>query len=213
MSKAEITRTAGRPKSQKKRGQILHSAAELFLQQGFAKASMDAVAKESGVSKQTVYSHFANKDALFNAVIETKCEEYRIEDAAICIETQALTEILELIGLRFTLLLNDENVVAMYKVVIAESKPDSPEARLFYEAGPVYSCEMVENLLMAHPQSKLNAAQAKEVALDFFNLMKGDFHMLSLLHLPYEMTELDQMQHAKRVAEKTIAIIELIKAR
>ena len=35
---------------------------------------MDAVAKEAGVSKLTVYSHFSDKETLFSAAIEAKCQ-------------------------------------------------------------------------------------------------------------------------------------------
>ena len=37
---------------------------------GFAATSMDRIADRAGVSKRTVYNHFANKDALFEAILE-----------------------------------------------------------------------------------------------------------------------------------------------
>ena len=65
------TRKQGRPKSEEKYHLILHAASCLFLKEGFANTSMDTVAKASGVSKQTVYSHFEGKDALFKAAISS----------------------------------------------------------------------------------------------------------------------------------------------
>ncbi|MFT6270302.1 MAG: TetR/AcrR family transcriptional repressor of mexJK operon [Alphaproteobacteria bacterium] len=205
-------RAPGRPKSLAKRQQILSCASELLLSLGYNNTSMDAVAKESGVSKQTVYSHFNNKDALFNAVIESKCEMYQVEEASVCIEDQPLLEILGSIGLSFIRLLNDDNVIAMYKVVIGESKQDSRVAQLFYDAGPLHSIKLVSKLLMNHPQSKLNAEQAYEASLDFFNLLKSDFHMRGILHLPYELTETKQQTLALSVANKTMAILSMIKS-
>jgi hypothetical protein len=38
--------------------------------------SMDAIAREAGVSKATVYAHFAGKEELFGAVIGRECERY-----------------------------------------------------------------------------------------------------------------------------------------
>lgn len=204
-------RTPGRPKSLAKRNQILDCASELLLSLGYNKTSMDSVAKESGVSKQTVYSHFNNKDALFNAVIESKCEMYKVEEASVCIENQPLLNILSSIGLSFIRLLNDDNVIAMYKVVIGESKQDSRVAQLFYDAGPLHSINLVSKLLMNHPQSKLNAALAYEASLDFFNLLKSDFHMRGILHLPYELSETKQQTLACSVANKTMAILAVIK--
>ncbi len=41
-----------------------------FLARGYAAASMDRVAAAAGVSKATVYSHFQDKEGLFNALIQ-----------------------------------------------------------------------------------------------------------------------------------------------
>lgn len=48
---------------------ILKGAMQEFLANGYAATSMDKVAKAAGVSKATVYSHFGDKEGLFNAVI------------------------------------------------------------------------------------------------------------------------------------------------
>ena len=49
------------------------AAREHFLRDGFAGASMDAIAKSAAVSVKTVYSHFANKDELFSKVMVGAC--------------------------------------------------------------------------------------------------------------------------------------------
>jgi AcrR family transcriptional regulator len=62
----------GRPRADdvnKLNGNILATAAELFLQHGFDATSMDAIAARARVSKRTLYSRYADKSALFNAVI------------------------------------------------------------------------------------------------------------------------------------------------
>jgi TetR/AcrR family transcriptional regulator, mexJK operon transcriptional repressor len=56
-----------------KRSQIAAAARRLFLDQGFAGTSMDAVTTEAGVSKQTLYSYFPTKvdllaDVLYGSV-------------------------------------------------------------------------------------------------------------------------------------------------
>jgi TetR/AcrR family transcriptional regulator, mexJK operon transcriptional repressor len=54
-----------------KREQIASAARRLFLAQGFAGTSMDAVTAEAGVSKQTLYSYFPTKIDLLAEVIDT----------------------------------------------------------------------------------------------------------------------------------------------
>jgi len=49
---------------------VMEAAAGLFLRHGFRKASMDEIARAAGVSKPTLYAHFADKDALFAAVCD-----------------------------------------------------------------------------------------------------------------------------------------------
>jgi TetR/AcrR family transcriptional repressor of mexJK operon len=204
-------RALGRPKSLEKREQIMYCATKLLLSLGYKNTSMDAVAKESNVSKQTVYSHFKNKHALFNAVIESKCAKYQMDDASVSISTQPLLEILSTIGLSFIRLLNDENVISMYKVVIGESQQESSMAQLFYDAGPLHSVNLLTKILKAHPESLLNETDAYELSLDFFNLLKSDFHIRGILHLPYELSESSQKNLANKVAIKTVAIMAVVK--
>lgn len=49
--------------------QILCAAVPEFLAHGYARTSMERVAKVAGVSKQTLYSHFSDKDGLFTALV------------------------------------------------------------------------------------------------------------------------------------------------
>ena len=47
---------------------ILHNATEMFLNIGFKSVTMDDIAANSGISKKTIYAHFANKIQLVEAV-------------------------------------------------------------------------------------------------------------------------------------------------
>src|SRR3712207_5867039 len=62
---------------------ILDAAAELFLAHGFAAVSMDAVARQAGVSKATLYAHFPGKDALFAAMVAERCDRMAAEVSAL----------------------------------------------------------------------------------------------------------------------------------
>jgi AcrR family transcriptional regulator len=50
--------------SEKAHQKVLDSAAELFAARGIDVTSMDAIATKSGVSKATIYKHWADKEAL-----------------------------------------------------------------------------------------------------------------------------------------------------
>ena len=49
---------------------ILKAAVELFQQHGFDNTNMDAIALRAKVSKRTIYKHFSDKNALFQAITQ-----------------------------------------------------------------------------------------------------------------------------------------------
>ncbi len=53
---------------------IIHKAADLFLNLGFKSVTMDDIAQAMGISKKTIYVHFANKTKLVEAVTFTLFE-------------------------------------------------------------------------------------------------------------------------------------------
>lgn len=57
-------------RSERKRRAILDAAREIFLNQGYAGAGMEAVARSAAVSTATLYAHFQSKADLFEAVVE-----------------------------------------------------------------------------------------------------------------------------------------------
>ncbi|GAA0384754.1 hypothetical protein GCM10009541_29410 [Micromonospora gifhornensis] len=52
-----------------KRAAILAAAGRVFGRDGYARAGIDAIAAEAGVSTRTIYHHFDGKDDLFSAVV------------------------------------------------------------------------------------------------------------------------------------------------
>src|SRR5205807_7659875 len=53
-----------------KRRQILDGARKVFMDLGFDAASMNEIARSAGVSKGTLYVYFADKNRLFEAIVE-----------------------------------------------------------------------------------------------------------------------------------------------
>jgi AcrR family transcriptional regulator len=57
-----------------KRRQIMQGALRAFLELGYVRASMNKVAAEAGVAKQTIYFYFKDKETLFESLIEELTE-------------------------------------------------------------------------------------------------------------------------------------------
>ena len=58
-----------------KRRQILDGARKVFMDLGFDGASMGEIARSAGVSKGTLYVYFADKNRLFEAIVEAEALE------------------------------------------------------------------------------------------------------------------------------------------
>lgn len=52
------------------REHVLSVATRLFAERGYEDTSIEAVLREAGISRGSLYHHFASKDALFGAVLE-----------------------------------------------------------------------------------------------------------------------------------------------
>src|SRR6202035_3324291 len=60
---------AGGGRSARKRRAIMQAATALFLRDGYRSTSMDQIAADAAVSKQTVYKQFADKEQLFREIV------------------------------------------------------------------------------------------------------------------------------------------------
>ena len=67
---------AGRMTGDERRGQILTTAVNLFSRNGFRGTTTKEIAQAAGVSEAMVFRHFANKEALYAAILDDKgCRE------------------------------------------------------------------------------------------------------------------------------------------
>jgi len=205
MKKGTFTRT-GRPKSEEKRDAIIDAASDLFLGRGLRATSMDAVADQANVSKQTVYSHFKNKEELFREVVVTKVESYGFAETALP-EEPDLGAALFTIGTRFIDLLLDDEVVAMHRVVIGESV-DYPEiAKLFYQTGPGTAIRSIAKFLdQQMRQGRLNTDDPRYASVLFLNMIRGHYQMQCLMGLPLDVDRAALDGHIRKVVGQFLSL-------
>ncbi len=167
----------GRSKNELKRQKILEAATQLFTEQGYASTSMDLIAKQADVSKQTVYSHFGNKEALFSAAIEQKCDSYLMLDFSLE-EGVELDELLLSVARRFIRMLTSKEALAVHKICAFESKSYPELSELFYQAGPERLTNEVAKLMaVLNDKGMLVIEDTWFAALQFLNMMKGEVWM------------------------------------
>lgn len=177
-----VSNGPGRPKDLAKRQAILDAAKELFLTHGYASTSMDAVATAAGVSKLTVYSHFNDKETLFEAAIVATCQAqlpgliFELPDGV------PLAQVLMKIGRGFQVLINSDHSVKLHRLIIAQGHQDPKLGQIFFEAGPLRVLRETEALLRrADERGLLRIANPCTAAEHFFCLLKGGANFRLLL--------------------------------
>lgn len=73
---SEKTTESSEDKTSARRGAVLDAAYECFLQYGFAKTSLDDVAKKAKISRPLLYLLFKNKEDLFVAAIRDAYQRF-----------------------------------------------------------------------------------------------------------------------------------------
>lgn len=190
----KVTPRPGRPKSEQKAEAILGAAGELFLLNGFQGTAMDAVAQRAGVSKQTVYSHFANKEALFKACIGGKVTGYGFDEATPENTSDLRTALLS-VARQFVELMFDPEVVAMHRVVMAEAAGQPRVAELFFDSGPRQTKAAVEAFLqrqIAAGRLHIPPDRIVYAANQLLTMAVG------LYQMPLWLGLLDSVDHAER---------------
>jgi AcrR family transcriptional regulator len=125
-----------RVKSEAKRLAYIQAAGTMFLEQGFADVTMEAIAAAVGGSKVTLYNYFSSKEELFEAfVIEVgrgKAENL----TTVPIRKDQARDTLAALGLAYLKLVTTPEIIALDRLIIGEAKRFPELTRIFYEHGP-----------------------------------------------------------------------------
>mgnify|MGYP005852706093 CR=1 FL=1 len=143
-----------------KREQILQGAMQVFLKQGYANTSMDRVASAAGVSKQTIYSHFQDKEGLFTALIRRiTIERIQLELGAEMLQGEPEAVLRRLAQVYFDKLASEE-YMALIRVVIAESNRFPELAQLYTRTVIQKGRQILSDFFRSHPELKIADPEA-----------------------------------------------------
>jgi TetR/AcrR family transcriptional regulator, mexJK operon transcriptional repressor len=163
---------------------ILAGAKRAFLAAGFGAVSMDAIAREAGASKATVYAHFAGKEELFGAVIGRECERYFARFSAGELDPGDVRASLTVLGRRFLELLLSPDAIALYRIILAEVTRFPGLGEVFWRAGPERQRLQIEDFLRsAIASGTLAIADTRLAAEQFVSLVRGDIQLRHVLRI------------------------------
>jgi len=146
---AEVTKTAEIPetaevpeptrRSPAKRAAMLRAAEDLFLQRGYVGTSMDDLATAAGVSKQTLYTHFGNKEALFVELVSRLTSDAgdRVERGDLAPSTlRDVRDAIVAFGTQQLGIVLTARLLRLRRLVIGEVERFPELAATLYERGP-----------------------------------------------------------------------------
>ncbi len=182
---------------------IIRAATKLFLKHGYSGTGMDDVAKHAGVTKQTVYSHFGNKDALFREIISEECLRHSptpdmLEDKNLPVE-----ELLYRVGIGFLNMISSPQGLAIHRLVMSEAERKPALAKLFFETGPQRMNDLLTSYLqLQNERGVLSIKNTASAASYFYSLLKGRYHLrmaLKVKPLPTQKQLQDHVRETVRV--------------
>jgi AcrR family transcriptional regulator len=132
-----------------KRKQILDGARRVFIDMGFDAASMNDITREAGVSKGTIYVYFANKEELFEAIVEEERGTIFNNLYGALESGGGLRETLINFGIALSFKITCNKVISAQRTVIGVSERMPDLGRRFYERGPMHGHRIFTDFLEA----------------------------------------------------------------
>jgi len=179
---AQRTASAMPGASGRKHQAIQRAGTDVFLRLGYGAASMDLIASEAGVSKQTVYNHFHSKDALFKAIVEdltaTLMAPLVLRDAA----ASSPDRLLRAFGRDFLTLMLRPSSLALYRLIVAESARFPELGGAIYAVGAGRLIAMLADYLAWETRNgRLDVADPDLAAEAFIGALTGRLQLRALL--------------------------------
>lgn len=166
-----------RSKSQLKRDQIIASASKLFIEYGYPNTSMDKVAKEAGVSKQTVYSHFKDKESLFVETVGARCAASEFHGQLYHPEHPLEDNLFKIIKTFSDLILSDD-AIQVYTTCVTHREEHPQLGSCFYCAGPrMVQDQVSECLALVSAAGQLDIEDTRFATIQLLGMVQGDWHL------------------------------------
>ena len=182
---------------------MLSSATQLFIERGFDATSMDAVAEAAGVSKPTLYARYADKRALFAAVLRSRIEAW-LAPVSAAAEAHAkeagpkdLPSALDELSAALLASSRQPGAAALKRCIAAQALHFPELARLAHEEGWLRAVRAVAVLLERFAKSgEVSLADPDLAAELFLNLLLGGSSRLALYGIDVDVKSQEQRRRA-----------------
>lgn len=205
MSSQQAVQKFAESRQTKKELEVLRVASDYFLSHGYQGTSINAMARDSGISKESIYRYFPSKKELFEAVIAKELAEYkkRLHSLDFKFESISLDEALKKTAESILSAVTTDRTLALRRLIFHETR-ESPEiGRYYYEIGPEEAYRNLEIIFELH---KSRSSLEPEKLANYFVAMM--LHKLMLLRQCGIVEALDRKAIRKHAAQTTRDFLE-----
>jgi TetR/AcrR family transcriptional repressor of mexJK operon len=197
-----VPRRGRPPKHQKnggKRTEVLKVASQYFLEHGYEGASISAMARESGISKESIYRYFKSKHELFKEVIKQELSMYqrRLQSATDLYTHSDLESALLDTAENLLLTVMSDRTLALRRLVFKEASRSPDIAKLYYMIGPTMAYDRLELLFTEY--SLTAPINQKSLARHFVGMLLHAFSIERECRLRQEPTIRTARAYARKI--------------
>ena len=168
------------PRAERRRVALLDAARDVFVERGYAEATLDDVIARAGGSRATLYKQFGGKDGLFAAVIGEICARM-VAPLADGKDDSEPEDVLLAFGRSFMAALMAPDGLALYRAVIGSAQQAPELAKAVYRSGPVAAADRLSAFLRQWKDLGLVDLHDPDLAArHFLEMVKGDLHFRAL---------------------------------
>lgn len=171
-------RSAGRPRAceaEARMHDLMSVAAELFVEKGYTKVSLEMIARKARVAVRTIYVKFGGKRGLFCEILRSGRDAYFASMEDLGTDQRPVRDVLIDFGMRVHELISSPAVIKLHQMVMAEAHSDPELAQAFFEAGPQRTrTALTSYFSRPEVRAHLVALPPEQLAVHLLNCLMGD---------------------------------------
>lgn len=172
---------SGASRGEKRRARLLEAARKVFLERGFEGTTLDHLIAAAGGSRTTLYEQFGDKEGLFAAIIEAICDDIQAPLADGPGSDPDPGTVLQAFALRYMKRLMEAESLALYRLVVADSRRFPTLGARVFAAGPERGAQGLAEYLRAQSRAgTLRVRDPDRSVRIFLEMIKGDLHTRAL---------------------------------
>jgi len=190
-----------RQSAEDRRRSILVAAWKVFLERGYASASIDAVVELAGGSKATVYQQFGSKEGLLGALVTEGAEELAHLVHELPLDGELETS-LRAFGRGYLNLVMRPDRLALFRLTVGECGRVPEIGDVFYRTGPQTVAKYMTAFFRdVAATGAIEAPDPERIAHQFIHTLRGDLYLQVLLNPTRRPTESELNKHIDFVVE------------